>query len=93
MENKKPHGEICIKLEKKHKKNKVKISVLDNGPGFSSAIFEKISEAYISKKPGGMGLGLSIVRKILEDHGSQLELKNLTTDGAVASFSLGLLPN
>src|SRR6185369_3859334 len=48
------------------------IEVLDNGPGVTAAKAIKIFEAGESDKPGGMGIGLSICRAIVEAHSGRL---------------------
>ncbi len=51
-------------------------SIEDNGPGFSRDILDRVFEPYISTKPGGSGLGLAIVRRIIEEHGGEIEVGN-----------------
>ena len=67
--------------------DEVEISVKDNGGGVDEDLLLKISEPYVSTKKSGMGLGLSIVKKILEDHGSSLNFVN-TTNGTEVMFKL-----
>lgn len=52
---------------------RIAISVSDNGPRLSDEAFEKLSSVLSSSKIDGLGLGLSIVRLIVENHGGQLE--------------------
>lgn len=67
--------------------NVLEISVEDNGKGVDHDLIYKITEPYTTTKKSGMGLGLSIVKKILEDHDSHLNLSN-SKDGMKASFHL-----
>ena len=67
--------------------DEVEISIKDNGDGIDEDLLLKISEPYVSTKKSGMGLGLSIVKKILEDHGSSLNFVN-TTNGTEVMFQL-----
>ncbi|HEU5295755.1 MAG TPA: MASE1 domain-containing protein [Burkholderiaceae bacterium] len=53
-------------------KDTVLVEVLDNGPGVSKAKLQSLFEAGPSEKPGGMGVGLSICRAIIEAHGGLL---------------------
>jgi nitrogen fixation/metabolism regulation signal transduction histidine kinase len=54
----------------------VRLSVTDNGPGFSAAVLPRAFEPYVTSKPKGTGLGLPVVRKIVEEHGGRIELVN-----------------
>lgn len=45
--------------------------IADNGPGFSMPT-EELARPFVSTKPGGMGLGLHIVREVMEAHGGKL---------------------
>ena len=67
--------------------DKVEISIEDNGGGIDEDLLLKVSEPYVSTKKGGMGLGLSIVKKILDDHGSFLNFTS-NVSGAKAVFNL-----
>src|SRR5699024_12705944 len=60
----------------------VTIPLRDNGPGFSSEVLARIFEAYVTTKPRGSGLGLPIVRRIVEDHGGHITVANAEAGGA-----------
>ncbi len=49
------------------------IDVVDNGPGISSTLEERLFEPGFSTKPGGLGLGLSITREALRRSGAAIE--------------------
>ena len=65
---------ITIKLKKNQEQLIIEID--DSGPGFPDQLLDKITEPYISTKIKGSGLGLSIVKKIIDDHGGHLIVKN-----------------
>jgi signal transduction histidine kinase len=48
------------------------VTVGDTGPGLAPAMLEHLCEAFYTTKPGGLGLGLSICRSIVEAHGGRL---------------------
>ncbi len=50
------------------------VSVLDNGPGVSEGMRQRLFDPFASGKPGGKGLGLALVAKIVADHGGLIEL-------------------
>lgn len=56
----------------------VRLSITDNGPGFSSKLLTRAFEPYITTKPRGTGLGLPMVKKIIEEHGGRIDLQNRT---------------
>lgn len=68
----------------------VSLSISDNGPGFDSKVMARAFEPYVTSKPRGTGLGLPVVKKIIEEHGGRIELQN-RKDGAGARISLLLL--
>jgi two-component system, NtrC family, nitrogen regulation sensor histidine kinase NtrY len=68
--------------------NCVKLLLRDNGPGFPSEKLERIDQPYITSKHTGTGLGIVIVKKIIEEHGGQIRFFN--DSGAVTEISLPL---
>ncbi|MBR0823161.1 ATP-binding sensor histidine kinase [Bradyrhizobium liaoningense] len=66
----------------------VLVVVRDSGPGLSSADLERIFEAFYTTKPGGLGMGLSICRTIIEAHGGRLWATAAQPQGATFQFTL-----
>ena len=71
----------------------VKIAVADSGPGLADGIAGKLFEPFVSTKPNGMGLGLSICRSIVEAHGGRLHCETNTGGGTVFRFTVPAAPN
>jgi nitrogen fixation/metabolism regulation signal transduction histidine kinase len=69
-------------------KDKVKLSVMDNGEGFPLDIMSRVFEPYMTTKRHGTGLGLSIVRKIIEEHGGNIKIENQKQGGACVIITL-----
>ena len=57
-------------------KQAVRLAVEDNGPGFPANILRRAFEPYVTTKPSGTGLGLAMVKKIVDEHGARIELIN-----------------
>jgi nitrogen fixation/metabolism regulation signal transduction histidine kinase len=62
----------------------VQLRVTDNGPGFSEGLLKRAFEPYVTTKPKGTGLGLAVVKKIVEEHAARIRLSNLA-DSALAA--------
>jgi len=62
------------------------IRVKDNGPGISPELKEKIFQPFFSSKEEGSGLGLSIAKRIVEEHGGELRAES--DDGPGATFTI-----
>jgi nitrogen fixation/metabolism regulation signal transduction histidine kinase len=54
----------------------VRLLVDDSGPGFATNILRRAFEPYVTTKPSGTGLGLAMVKKIVDEHGARIELVN-----------------
>jgi PAS domain S-box-containing protein len=70
----------------------VLVAVGDSGPGLDPASLERVFEAFYSTKPGGLGIGLSICRSIIEAHGGRLWSGVCESKGAVFQFTLPARP-
>jgi C4-dicarboxylate-specific signal transduction histidine kinase len=66
----------------------VSVEVIDSGPGIDPAIMESIFESFFSTKRQGMGLGLTLSRRIVDAQGGHVEAQNLPGGGAKVSFWL-----
>ncbi len=66
----------------------LEISVADTGPGLAEEVASRLFEAFVTTKPHGMGLGLSISRSIVEAHDGHLRLHRTSGSGAVFAFDL-----
>jgi signal transduction histidine kinase len=66
----------------------VVVSVRDSGPGLNAGSEDMVFEPFYTTKAGGMGMGLSIVRSIVEAHGGIIQAINLEDGGALLEFQL-----
>jgi PAS domain S-box-containing protein len=69
----------------------VEIAVADSGPGLPREVADHLFEPFISTKQGGMGLGLSICRSIVEAHGGKLWTSPDPGGGTTFHFTLATL--
>lgn len=70
-----------------------RISVEDNGPGIAEDQIDRIFQPMTTTKSGGMGLGLSVTRTIVESHGGRLQVSRSALGGAAFSFTLNREPS
>jgi len=62
----------------------------DNGPGFPNELLPRIFEPYVTTKARGTGLGLPIVKKIVDEHHGTIEISNAPDGGAKIDIRLPL---
>lgn len=55
----------------------VRLHIIDNGPGFAEKVLKRAFEPYVTTKAKGTGLGLAVVKKIADEHGARISLRNL----------------
>jgi signal transduction histidine kinase len=66
----------------------VAFRVEDEGPGIAPADVARLFEPFFSRRPGGTGLGLPIVHRIVEAHGGVVRGANPPTGGSVVPVTL-----
>jgi signal transduction histidine kinase len=64
------------------------VAVADTGPGLAAGPPEQLFAAFYTTKPGGLGLGLSICRSIIEAHDGRLWASANEPHGAIFQFTL-----
>ena len=66
----------------------IAVSVADNGPGLDKEVAERLFQPFNSSKSEGMGIGLSISRTIVEQHGGRIWATPRDGGGMIFSFTL-----
>jgi len=69
----------------------VRMTITDSGPGFQAKILARAFEPYITTKVKGTGLGLAVVKKIIDDHGAKIEINNRKQGDAVLGAQVSIL--
>jgi two-component system, LuxR family, sensor kinase FixL len=66
----------------------IEVSVADTGPGISEEIADRLFQPFVTTKPAGMGVGLSISKRIVEAHGGEMWAEPNPGGGTVFRFTL-----
>ena len=85
----------AIVLKTEHAKSagplgRVRLIVRDNGSGFPDHILKRAFEPYVTTKAKGTGLGLAVVKKIVDEHGGRIDISNRVVEGAVLGAQVSL---
>jgi len=73
--------------------NGVLVALKDSGPGLAPASLERVFDPFYTTKPGGLGMGLSLCRSIIEAHGGRLWATANIPQGATFQFTLPAHPD
>jgi len=82
-----PLREVLVRAEPAQG-DMVQVSVADRGPGLPDTVRQKLFQPFVTTKPSGMGVGLSVCRSIVEAHGGQLSAADNPGGGTVFRFTL-----
>jgi signal transduction histidine kinase len=82
-----PHGGAAH-LQVESRGSSIEVRVWDNGPGIAPRIRQRLFEPFVSSKETGLGLGLSICKRLIEAHGGAIRGDNAREGGAIFTFTL-----
>ena len=85
-----PNAQVVLRTRRSDSGQWVRLSVLDQGPGFAEHILKRAFEPYVTTKTKGTGLGLAVVKKIMDEHGGRIDVSNRVTDGKVVGAQVSL---
>jgi signal transduction histidine kinase len=75
-------------ITEQHEAGGLVVTVCNSGPGIGSEHFDRVFEAFYTTKSGGVGMGLSICRSIINAHGGRLWADVNASGGAIFRFTL-----
>lgn len=78
----------AVEIRTRMENGAVEIEVADRGDGLAPADVERVFDAFVSLRPDGNGLGLTISRQIVEQLGGTLVLESRLGEGTVARMTL-----
>lgn len=80
--------DVTVGTAERQGEKMISIQVADNGPGLPPTLEDRLFEPFVSTKETGLGLGLSICRRIVESHNGTITAENRPTGGAVFEVRL-----
>ncbi len=81
---------VTVKTQWLETSGRVRLSVLDSGTGFPEGILKRAFEPYVTTKAKGTGLGLAVVKKIADEHGTRVDIANRMLGGQVLGAQVSL---
>lgn len=85
-----PVREVVLRTVWNETSRRVRLVVQDSGSGFPEHILKRAFEPYVTTKPKGTGLGLAVVKKIADEHGARIDLKNRIDGGVILGAQVSL---
>jgi nitrogen fixation/metabolism regulation signal transduction histidine kinase len=85
-----PVREVLLRTQWNEASRRVRLVVQDSGAGFPEHILKRAFEPYVTTKVKGTGLGLAVVKKIADEHGARIDLKNRMENGVVHGAQVSL---
>ena len=81
---------MTIRTQWNETARRVRMIVQDTGAGFPEKILKRAFEPYVTTKAKGTGLGLAVVKKIADEHGARIDLKNRVQDEQILGAQVSL---
>jgi nitrogen fixation/metabolism regulation signal transduction histidine kinase len=83
-------GAVILRTRRSDGGSWVRLWVVDDGPGFADAILQRAFEPYVTTKAKGTGLGLAVVKKIMDEHRGRVELANRREGDTIVGAQVSL---
>jgi nitrogen fixation/metabolism regulation signal transduction histidine kinase len=85
-----PGAEVQLRTARSESGKWVRLVISDRGPGFAEHILKRAFEPYVTTKTKGTGLGLAVVKKIMDEHGGRVDISNRQIEGQPAGAQVSL---
>jgi two-component system sensor kinase FixL len=69
-------------------KDFLELRVIDNGPGIAAEVADRLFHPFVTTKPKGMGIGLSMCKSIIDSHGGKIWVEEGLSGGATFAFTV-----
>jgi nitrogen fixation/metabolism regulation signal transduction histidine kinase len=83
-------AQVCVRTDWSATRQRVRMTVTDSGPGFTPNILQRAFEPYVTTKSKGTGLGLAVVKKIIDEHGAKIDLGNIQENRVIKGAQVSL---
>jgi len=81
-------AEVRVQIRRQAGSDWALLEVVDSGPGVPPDVLERIASPYFSTKPGGIGIGLYLTRRVVQAHGGALGFRNNPDRGTTVTLRL-----
>ena len=81
---------VILRTQWNETAQRVRLTVVDQGGGFPDNILARAFEPYVTTKAKGTGLGLAVVKKIADEHGTRVDIANRIADGRILGAQVSL---
>jgi len=81
-------GKLSVRVNEGERPGWITIRVSDTGTGIKAELLEKVCDPYFTTKPGGSGLGLAMVGKLIDEHGGTMQISSKEGEGTTVNISL-----
>src|SRR5690606_1874934 len=85
-----PGASVLVRTRRSESGRWVRLTVIDQGTGFAEHILKRAFEPYVTSKARGTGLGLAVVKKMMDGDGGQVDISNRVVDCKVVAAQVSL---
>jgi signal transduction histidine kinase len=81
-------GTVVVDQRRSDNGRTVEVAVIDRGVGMADDDLQKLGNPFFTKRHGGVGLGFSLARRVVLEHGGSIEVKSRLAEGTVVTIRL-----